>query len=260
MSARYALPSLSGRFLPVWRRNVLVWRKLALPSMLGNLGEPLIYMLGLGYGLGSLLPDFTGMPYIVFIASGMACSSTMNSATFETLYSSFSRMHVQKTWDAILNAPMSLDDVVLGELAWAVTKAFLSGTAILVVSAALGLVDSPLALAILLALPLIGLTFGALGLVVTAVSPSYDFFMYYFTLFITPMTILCGVFFPIEQLPGFLQAAAQALPLTHAVQLVRPLFLGELPQQIALHVAVLLAYAAAGFYAAAVLFRRRLLK
>ncbi len=85
MNARYALPVLSTRFLPVWRRNVLVWRKLALPSMLGNLGEPLIYMLGLGYGLGSMLPDFTGMPYIVFIASGMACSSTMNSATFETL-------------------------------------------------------------------------------------------------------------------------------------------------------------------------------
>jgi lipooligosaccharide transport system permease protein len=184
----------------------------------------------------------------------------MNSATFETLYSSFSRMHVQKTWDAILNAPMSLDDVVLGELAWATTKAFLSGTAILVVSTALGLIGSPLALAILLVLPLIGFTFGALGLVVTAVSPSYDFFMYYFTLFITPMTILCGVFFPVEQLPAFLQAAAQVLPLTHAVQLVRPLFLGEWPQQVALHVIVLLAYAAAGLYAATVLFRRRLLQ
>jgi lipooligosaccharide transport system permease protein len=256
----YALPALSARFVPVWQRNVLVWRKLALPSMLGNLGEPLIYMLGLGYGLGSMLPDFSGMPYIVFIASGMACSSTMNSATFETLYSSFSRMHVQKTWDAILNAPMSLDDVVLGELAWAVTKAFLSGAAILVVSAALGLVSSPLALAILLVLPLVGLTFGAIGLVVTAVSPSYDFFMYYFTLFITPMTILCGVFFPIEQLPAWLQVASQALPLTHAVELVRPLFLGDWPQQVLLHVTVLLAYAAAGFYAAAVLFRRRLLK
>lgn len=256
----YALPRLSLRFVSVWRRNILVWRKLALPSMLGNLGEPLIYMLGLGYGLGALLPDFAGMPYIVFIASGMACSSTMNSATFETLYSSFSRMHVQKTWDAILNAPMSLDDVVLGELAWAVTKAVLSGVAILVVSLALGLVHSPLALAILAVLPLIGLTFGALGLVVTAISPSYDFFMYYFTLFVTPMTILCGVFFPIEQLPGFLQTAAQALPLTHAVLLVRPLFLGEWPQHVLVHVAVLLAYAAAGFYAAAVLFRRRLLK
>jgi lipooligosaccharide transport system permease protein len=257
---RYAIPAISRRFVPVWRRNVLVWRKLALPSMLGNLGEPLIYMLGLGYGLGSMLPDFTGMPYIVFIASGMACSSTMNSATFETLYSSFSRMHVQRTWDAILNAPMSLDDVVLGELAWAVTKAFLSGAAILIVSAALGLVKSPLAIAILLVLPLIGLAFGGLGLIVTAISPSYDFFMYYFTLFITPMTILCGVFFPIEQLPAFLQVAAQALPLTHAVQLVRPLFLGEMPQLVLLHVIVLLAYAAAGFYAATVLFRRRLLR
>ena len=256
----FALPRPSLRFLPVWRRNILVWRKLALPSMLGNLGEPLIYMLGLGYGLGSLLPDFGGMPYIVFIASGMACSSTMNSATFETLYSSFSRMHVQKTWDAILNAPMSLDDVVLGELAWAVTKAFLSGTAILVVSAALGLVQSPVALAILLALPLIGLTFGALGLVVTAVSPSYDFFMYYFTLFITPMTLLCGVFFPIEQLPAALQAVAQVLPLTHAVELVRPMFLGDWPQHVLLHAAVLLGYAVVGFYAAAVLLRRRLLK
>jgi lipooligosaccharide transport system permease protein len=258
--SRYAFPSISRRFIPVWRRNVLVWRKLALPSMLGNLGEPLIYMLGLGYGLGSMLPDFTGMPYIVFIASGMACSSTMNSATFETLYSSFSRMHVQKTWDAILNAPMSLDDVVLGELAWAVTKAFLSGAAILVVSAALGLVKSPLAIGILLVLPLIALAFGGLGLIVTALSPSYDFFMYYFTLFITPMTILCGVFFPIEQLPAFLQVAAQVLPLTHAVQLVRPLFLGEVPQAIVLHVVMLLAYAAAGFYVATILFRRRLLR
>jgi len=258
--SRYAFPSISRRFVPVWRRNVLVWRKLALPSMLGNLGEPLIYMLGLGYGLGSMLPDFTGMPYIVFIALGMACSSTMNSATFETLYSSFSRMHVQMTWDAILNAPMSLDDVVLGELAWSVTKAFLSGAAILVVSTAMGLVKSPLAIAILLVLPLIGLAFGSLGLIVTAISPSYDFFMYYFTLFITPMTILCGVFFPIEQLPAFLQVAAQALPLTHAVQLVRPLFLGEVPQAIVLHVAMLVAYAVAGFYVATVLFRRRLLR
>ncbi len=128
------------------------------------------------------------------------------------------------------------------------------------VSAALGLVKSPLAIAILLVLPLIALAFGGLGLIVTALSPSYDFFMYYFTLFITPMTILCGVFFPIEQLPAFLQVAAQALPLTHAVQLVRPLFLGEMPQAIVLHVAMLLAYAAAGFYVATILFRRRLLR
>ncbi len=253
-----APPKLSGRFVPVWRRNLLVWRKLAIPSMLGNLGEPLILMLGLGYGLGALMPTFGDMPYIVFIASGMACSSTMNSATFETLYSSFSRMHVQKTWDAILNAPTTLDDIVLGELMWSVTKATLSGATILLVSLPLGLLHSSMAWWILAVLPLIGLTFGALGLVVSALSPSYDFFMYYFTLFVTPMTMLCGVYFPIDRLPWALQALAQALPLTHAVELVRPLFLGAAPSAVWLHVLVLLVYAAAGFYAAVILFRRRL--
>jgi lipooligosaccharide transport system permease protein len=260
MTSMTALPRISMRFVPVWRRNQLVWRKLAIPSILGNLADPMIYMLGLGYGLGSLLPDVRGVPYIVFLAAGTICFSTMNSATFETLYYSFSRMHVQRTWDAIMNAPVTLDDVVLAELVWAATKAFLSGIAILLVAWALGLTHSPMALWILPLLPLIGLTFGALGLGITAVSPSYDFFMYYFTLFITPMAMLSGVFYPIEQLPAALRALALALPLTHAIELVRPLFLGKVPDMIALHLAVLAAYAVVGFCVAVVLFRRRLLK
>ena len=261
MTARtHALPRLSFRFVPVWGRNFRVWRKLWLPSILGNLADPMIYMLGLGYGLGSLLPSIDGVSYIMFLASGTVSLSTMNSATFETLYSSFSRMHVQKTWDAIMNAPVELDDVVLAELVWASTKAILSGIAILVVAWTLGLASWPLSLAVVAVLPLIGLTFGALGLVVTAVSPSFDFFMYYFTLFITPMTMLCGVFYPIEQLPAALQWVAQLLPLTHAVLLVRPLMLGEVPTYAAVHVLALLAFAAVAFYAAVVLFRRRLLK
>jgi lipooligosaccharide transport system permease protein len=84
--------------------------------------------------------------------------------------------------------------------------------------------------------------------------------MYYFTLFITPMAMLSGVFYPVDQLPGLLRALSLALPLTHAIELVRPLFLGKVPDMIPLHLAVLAAYAAAGFYAAVVLFRRRLLK
>ena len=107
--------SLIG-WLPVWRRNFLVWKKLALPSILGNLADPLIYMLGLGYGLGAMLPTVAGQPYINFLAAGTVCASTMNAATFEALYSAFSRMHVQKTWDAILNTPLGLADVVAGEL------------------------------------------------------------------------------------------------------------------------------------------------
>ena len=136
-----ALPQLSLRTLAVWRRNFLVWRKLAIPSLLGNLADPLIYMVGLGYGLGQLVPEVAGGPYIAFLAAGTVSYSTMNSATFEALYSGFSRMHVQKTWEAIMNAPVSLDDIVLAEILWACTKALFSGTAILLVVGALGYAD-----------------------------------------------------------------------------------------------------------------------
>jgi lipooligosaccharide transport system permease protein len=131
--------------------------------------------------------------------------------------------------------------------------------AILLVAAALGLLESWLALWVLPLIPVIGFAFSGLGLVVTAVSPSYDFFMYYFTLFITPMAMLSGVFFPVDQLPAGIQIVSHILPLTHATLLVRPLLLGEIPADIALHLAVLIAYGAVAFYAALILFRRRLL-
>jgi lipooligosaccharide transport system permease protein len=253
-------PSLSLRFVPVWRRNFLVWRKLAMPSILGNLADPMIYMLGLGYGIGTLLPEVDGMPYMTFLAAGAVCFSTMNSATFEALYSAFSRMQVQKTWEAILNAPVSLDDLVLAELVWAASKACLSGAAILAVAAALGLVASPLALWVLPLTFLTGLCFAALGLIMTALAPGYDFFMYYFTLFVTPMTLLCGVFFPIEQLPAAFQALSALLPLSHAVRLTRPLILGEVPAQAWLHIVVLAGYTVFAFWLALGLARRRLLE
>jgi lipooligosaccharide transport system permease protein len=259
----FAPPQLSLRAIAVWRRNFLVWWKLAIPSVLGNLADPMIYMFGLGYGLGSLLPaslpEFGGTSYIAFLAAGTVCASTMNAASFEALYSAFSRMHVQKTWEAIMNAPVSLDDVVLGELLWAAAKSTLSGVAILVVVAALGLTHSPLALWAIPAIFLTGLAFAALGLIVTSLAPSYDFFMYYFTLFITPMTLLSGVFFPISQMPPFLQALAGALPLTHAVHLIRPLLLGEWPASPVINVAWLLAITLAATWIAVGLTRRRLL-
>jgi len=200
------------------------------------------------------------MPYIAFLASGIVCSSTMMSASFEAMYSGFSRMHVQKTWDSIINAPVTLDDVLLGETVWAASKSMLSGIAVLIVAAALGLTHSALALWIIPLVFVTGLAFAGMGLIMTAISPSYDFFMYYFTLVITPMMLLCGVFFPLAQLPAAIQNVAQALPLTHAVALARPLMQGSAPTDIALHLAVLLGYAAVSFYVAVVLTRRRLLK
>lgn len=257
---RFLPPQPSLRFVPIWRRNFLVWRKLTIPSILGNLADPLLYMLGFGYGLGALVPEMNGMSYIAFIAAGTVCSSTMNSATFESMYSSFSRMHVQRTWDAILNTPIDLDDVVIAEVVWSASKATLSGVAVLVVATALGLAQSWLALWIAPLALLAGLTFASLGLIMTALSPSYDFFMYYFTLVITPMMLMSGVFFPLEQLPAALQTVANVLPLTHAVAIARPLMNDAVPRDLIAHLAVLVAYGLVGFQIALAMTRRRLLK
>jgi lipooligosaccharide transport system permease protein len=248
------------RFIPVWRRHFLVWRKLALPSILGNLADPLIMLFGLGYGLGAVMGEIGGTSYFAFLAAGFVASSTMYAATFETLFSAFSRMHVQKTWEAIVNAPMTLDDVLLGEWAWAVTKALAAGVCMLVVISLFGYAKSLLALAAIPAVVLIGFAFGGLGLVINALASGYDFFSYYLTLVLTPMMMLSGVFFPAEQLPGVIQAIAMALPLYHGVEIVRPLLSGTLPAHLLLHIAVLAGYAAAGFYLATVLTRRRLLQ
>ena len=249
---------VSRAWIAVWRRNYLVWKKLAAESVLGNIIEPLFYLVGFGFGVGAMVPEVEGVKYIAFLAGGTICYSTMLAASFEALYSGFARMHVQRTWEGILNAPVSLEDVVFAEWVWAASKSFLSGTAVLIVAAALGLAQSWTMILILPLAFLIGLTFAGLGLIMTALAKSYDFFMYWFTLALTPMMLLCGVFYPLANMPGWLQAVANALPLTHAIALGRPLLLGRLPDEPLLHVAVLAAYGLAGFAVALALFRRRL--
>lgn len=255
-----APPALSMRFAPVWRRNLLVWKKLAIASVLGNIADPLLYMLALGYGIGSLVGNVGGMSYIAFIGTGMVCQSAMFTASFEGMYSAFSRMHVQRTWEGIINAPIALDDVVLAEWIWTASKSVISTAAILAVIVALGYGHTWLALWVLPVGLLVGLTFGAAGLVMNALAPNYDFFTYFFTLVLTPMLLLSGVYFPVEQMPAWLASAAGFLPLKHAIDLARPLMLDRVPENAVLHVAVLLFYATLAYYIALVLTRRRLLK
>jgi lipooligosaccharide transport system permease protein len=245
------------RWIAVWRRNFLVWRKLFVASVLSNLADPLIMLFGLGYGLGALLPSVQGMSYIAFFAAGTLCSATMFTASFEAMFSGFSRMYGQKTWDGMLYAPLVIDDVVAGEVMWAASKAWLSGSTILAVAAVAGLAASPLALLALPAAFLVGLAFSAVGMIMTVLAKNWDFFSFYMTLVMTPMIMISGVFFPAEQLPAPVLAAAQALPLYHGVQLVRPLVAGHWPQSVLLHMGVLLAYAAAGYMIALHFARKR---
>ena len=257
LTSFYAVPRITPRFWPVVLRNLLVWRKLAVPSVVGNIAEPLITLVAFGYGLGSLVGEIAGRPYIEYLASGSLTASAALAATFEALYSAYSRMQVQKTWDSILNAPIELDDIVFAEMLWAALKALFSVAAILVVIFLLGISRAPSMLLALPVLGLVGVTFASLALVFNALAQGYDFFTYYFTLVITPMTFLSGVYFPMEQMPHWLQVVGGLLPLKAAVDLVRPLVLGEMPVDIAQPIAVLVAYAAAGYYLALVLTRRR---
>ncbi|WP_053568128.1 ABC transporter permease [Caballeronia cordobensis] len=255
-----ALPANATHWMSVWRRNYLVWKKLAIASMIGNLADPMIYLFGLGLGLGLMVGHVDGVSYIAFLAAGTVASSVMMSSSFEAMYSGFSRMHVQRTWEAIMHTPLTLGDIVLGEIVWAASKSVLSGVAIMLVAGALGYANFP---SMLIALPVIvltGLAFASTAMVVTALAPSYDFFMFYQTLALTPMLLLSGVFFPIAQLPAFAQHAAQALPLFHAVELIRCAMLARPFDGVALHLGVLIAYAIVPFFLCAWLFRRRMMK
>jgi lipooligosaccharide transport system permease protein len=181
----------------------------------------------------------------------------MNAASFEALYSAFSRMHVQKTWDGIMNAPVNLDNIVLAEMLWAAFKSLFTVTAILGVMLGLGISYSP---KLLLAWPVllgVGITFSCVALVFNAMAKGYDFFTYYFTLFLTPMMFLSGIFFPLQQLPPAVRAVSQWLPLTNAVALVRPLFMDQWPTHWVHPVLVLVVFAVGGFWIALALTRKR---
>jgi len=254
----WQLPMIRRSALTIWRRNVLVWRKLIGPAIVMNFGEPALYLLGLGFGLGFFIGEMADMPYMTFLASGIIASTAMTTASFEGMYSVYTRMVPQNTYEAILTTPLDIDDILAGEMLWCGTKSALSGIAILLVATLLGAVQGWQALWTIPVVFLTGLCFAGPAIVMSAISPGYDFFNYYFVLAVTPMFILCGVFYPISTLPEFMQSVVQFLPLTHAVELTRPLVAGLPVENPLLHLGVLLIYALLGYYLAVVFTRKRL--
>lgn len=253
-------PTLRLESLTVWRRNALVWRKLMAASLLLHFGEPLIYLLGIGYGLGRFVGEIDGMPYFTFLASGFIAWSAMNVASMESMWSVYTRMVPQQTYEAILATPAEVDDIVIGELLWCGTKSLMSGSAILAVAAMLGAVNDWRALLIIPVIFLTGVCFAAPGLVVTAYARAYEYFNFYMTLIMTPMFILCGVFYPVSSLPGPVQSAVQFLPLTHAVEIIRPIVVGQPVTDLGLHLGALALFGLVSTWAATILFRRRLVQ
>jgi lipooligosaccharide transport system permease protein len=239
-------------------RNLCVWRSVALASVAGNFGEPILYLLAMGFGLGRVVPQLGGMSYAEFIAPGLVVSTVMYTATFEMTYGSYTRLTSQGVWNAILATPVSIGELCAGELVWGGVKSLMGASAVLVVVTAFGLVPSPLAA---LVAPLgftAGVMFAAMALAVTTFAASYEFFNYYFTLAVAPMFLFSGIFFPLDGMPAWVTVFAQALPLTHVVAVSRGLVRGAVDARVAAHFAAMLAFTAAACALAAFGMHRRL--
>ncbi len=248
------------RAVRFWQRNLDVFRKYSLPSLVGpSIGEPLLYLLGLGFGLGTLVGRVQGEPYVQFIAPGMVLSSAMFAAAYESTYGAYVRMIHQKTYEAVLSTPLSLEDVVAGDLLWGASKGAFNGSVMLTIVTVFGLSRSAWTLAVPLVIGLVALLFACLSLVVAALARSFEFFNYYLTLVVTPMFLFCGVFFPLDSLPAWAQTLARFLPLTYAVQAARALMEGHPTLGDLLPLAGLIPPIVVGFFLAAGLIRRRLI-
>lgn len=256
---RSALEHVAGASR-VWLRNYESWKDFAIASLVGTVAEPLLYFAAMGFGLGRFVDDIQGQPYVAFLGPGLVAATAMNAAAFETTFGSFTRMTEQRTYEAIVMTPISVAEVVAGDILWAASKSLLGGAVILAIMVPLGLLQGPLALGILPLAFGVGIMFGALGMAYTAMSPSYAFFNYFFTLVIGVMFLFSGVFFPLEGLPGWVGWAAWFLPLTHAVILMRALATGTLEASLVQHAVWLAVFTLAAFWLSVRLIRRRLIR
>ncbi len=209
----------------LWQRNASIYRKTYKINILPNFFEPFFYLLAMGLGLGAYLTRIEGVEYIDFIAPGLAATAAMFGTSFEVTFNCFVKMQFGKIYDAAMATPLTIEDVGLGELLWGTTRALIYGQVFVLIAATFGVVHTSLVILSPVAITLIGLMFSVIGLTFTAIIPLIDLFTYYWTLFITPMFLFSGIFFPIEGLPRWAEILAWFMPLHHGVNLMRAITL-----------------------------------
>jgi lipooligosaccharide transport system permease protein len=206
--------------------------------------EPLFYLLGIGYGLGTIVGDVTladgrVVAYAAFVAPALLAQSTMNGAIAETIFNVFFKLNYEKVYDAILVTPLGINDIALGELMWAMIRATIYAVAFVGVMLAMGLLISPWAILALPATLFCSVAFCAAGLAITTYLRTVQDFDLPFGLFIMPMFLFSGTFFPIDIYPQVIQWIVQVTPLYHAIELLRGLTTGIVGWSMLIHVAYL---------------------
>ncbi|OGR06198.1 MAG: hypothetical protein A2520_02550 [Deltaproteobacteria bacterium RIFOXYD12_FULL_53_23] len=247
-------------FCTIWLRNWRVWKKHILAALIGNLGQPLLFLLAMGYGLGRDVGPMNGLTYLQFIAPGLVASAVMYSAALETTYGSYTRLTVQKTYEAILMTPLGVVDLVLGEIVWGASKGLLAGVIMLLALPLFGVVPSPWVLALLPVLFLSGMFFSAFGLIMTALAKNYDFFNYFTSLVITPLFLFSGIFFPVQTMAQPVRGLLEMLPLTPIVSLARIFCYGRFDEPILLKFLGSILVTGCAVWLAGYLLRRRLIQ
>lgn len=239
--------------IAVWWRHILVWRRMMWSSLTMQLMNPVLYLFAFGFGLGAVIRDMDGLDYLAFVVPGMMAYSMMFTASFEASISAYARLTMQQTWSAILASPVTLFELMIGEIGWAITKGLISTLGVIVVASVWGGVGS-LAGAVLslLVVMLAGFTYAACGLAATAYAKSWEFTSYFMTFWVTPNFIFSGVFFSIDRFPTYVEAISWLLPTTHLIAVIRPLTAGLPldPLLTALHLALLALLGVAMFYLA----------
>jgi lipooligosaccharide transport system permease protein len=220
-------PSLGARLYSIWYRHMRVYTRNLISNGLPPFMEPVIFLLGIGLGLGRYIAAMDGLSYLVFLATALPVTSAMFTASYECTFATFVRLEFQKAYDGMVAAPVTVADLFVGELLWAGSKGFFFSGCVVLVMALFGALPLP---AGLLAMPigfLAGTTFGAISLLVTSYVRNINHFNFYFTGFLSPMFFFSGTFFPLDSLPRGLRPFAEILPLTHAVRLTRSLALSR---------------------------------
>jgi lipooligosaccharide transport system permease protein len=210
----------------VLERDVLVYRR-NWSIIVSGFFEPVFYLLGIGFGLGTLVGDVGDIPYAAFVAPGLMATTAMNGALMEATFNLFFKLKYAKTFDAVLATPLGPADVAVGEVSWSLTRGLIYAIGFLVVMLLLGLVLSP---AGILAIPgalLIGLAAASVGMAATTFMQKWQDFELV-TVCTTPMFLFSGTFFPISVYPDWLRILVELTPLYRGVHMLRSFTTGDI--------------------------------
>jgi lipooligosaccharide transport system permease protein len=228
----------------VMSRDVVIFKRYWKATTFSSIVQPTIYLLAFGLGIGTLVKQhLNGLSYVQYVGTGVVATAVLFSSAFPGMFNTFIRWQFQRTYDAMLAAPVDVEELITAEILWISVRSGVYGMAPLVVAIAFGLQPE----AGMLLVPFIGFItgfgFASFGVLIAAVAKTIDNFNYVTSAVLTPLFLVAGTFFPISTLPSGVRTAAQFNPLYHCVQLVRDASVGRLQSADLGHLGVLLLFA-----------------